>query len=61
MKNLSKVKTREQIANELGISRKTFYNWLKKEEITLGRGLITPKEQQIIYEKFGIDIVNVSS
>ncbi len=47
-------KTRGQLAQEYGISRKTFYNWLKESGICLSdRKLITPKEQEIIYEIFG--------
>lgn len=48
-----KVKTRQELADEYGISRKTFYNWIKKEGITLTSRLVTPKEQQEIYDKFG--------
>ncbi|NUO03551.1 MAG: helix-turn-helix domain-containing protein [Saprospiraceae bacterium] len=47
------VKTRQQIADEYGVSRKTLYNWLKREGIAIKNGLVTPKEQRIIYEKFG--------
>ncbi len=46
-------KTRQQMADEYHISRKTFYNRLKKEEIQLKKGLILPKEQKVIYEKLG--------
>lgn len=49
----NKAKTRQQIANEYGISRKTLYNWLKKEHIVLRKRLVTPKEQFLIYKKFG--------
>jgi len=49
----NKVKTREEVAKEYGISRRTFYNWLQREGIKLTNRLITPKEQQKIYEKFG--------
>lgn len=47
------VKTRQQIADEYGISRKTLYSWLKKEKIELPRSLVSPKEQNIIYDRFG--------
>ncbi len=46
-------KTRQQMADEYHISRKTFYNRLKKEEIQLKKGLILPKDQKAIYEKLG--------
>jgi len=47
------VKTRQEIAELYGISRKTFYNWLKREDICLENRLVSPKEQKIIYEKLG--------
>ena len=46
-------KTKKQIAEEYGICRKTLSRWLKKETIKTSNGLITPKEQEIIYGKFG--------
>lgn len=49
----SNYKTRKQIASEYGITRKTLYNWLKKEEIKLEHTLISPEEQEMIYEIFG--------
>ena len=52
MKN-NRVKTRQQIANEYGVSRKTLYSWLKKEKINLQRSLISPKDQDEIYNRFG--------
>ena len=51
---MKQAKTRAQIAAEYGISRKTFYNWLKKEGISFQkRRLINPKEVEIIYKTFG--------
>jgi DNA invertase Pin-like site-specific DNA recombinase len=47
------VKTREQIALEFGISRKTLYNWLKNEKIEIKSRLVTPKDLARIYERFG--------
>ncbi len=47
-------KTRAEIAFEYGISRRTLYNWLKKEKIDLeNRHLIKPKELEQIYTHFG--------
>ncbi len=46
-------KTRQQIADEYGIDRKTLYRWLKKACIQLSSGLVTPAEQELIYQKFG--------
>ena len=52
--SLNKVKTRSQIAEEYGISRRTLYNWCKREGIDLpARGALCPKTQTKIYEVFG--------
>lgn len=50
---MKKVKTRQEIAEEYGISRRTFQRWLKKQNIELPNGLVTPKEQELIYQNFG--------
>lgn len=47
------VKTRQQIADEYGIDRKTLYRWLKAAGIQLGGRLVTPAEQELIYQIFG--------
>lgn len=49
-------KSKQQIADEYGICTKTLNKWLKAERIKIKRGLITPKNQSIIYQKFGIPI-----
>lgn len=46
-------KSRQQIADEYGISTKTLSRWIQKERIIISNGLLTPKEQSVIYEKFG--------
>lgn len=46
-------KTRQQIANLYGVDRKTLYRWLKNAGIKLSNGLVTPKEQEMIFETFG--------
>jgi len=48
------LKTRQQIAEEYGVCTKTFNKLLKNKGIILDKGLITPKDQQIIYERIGI-------
>lgn len=48
-----RAKTRQEIALEYGISRRTLHRWLKQENITLSSRLVTPKEQEMIYERFG--------
>lgn len=48
------LKTRQQIAEEYGVCTKTFNKLLKNKGIILDKGLITPKDQQIIYVRIGI-------
>ena len=47
-------KTRKQIADEYGISRKTLYNWLKEQGIQLPRRMLTTREQEHIYLVLGL-------
>lgn len=54
MENQSvKAKTRQQIAEEYGINPRTFRRWLKKHNIILPNRLISPKDQETIYQTFG--------
>lgn len=46
-------KTRQQIADEFGINRKTLERMLKRADIILPSGNISPKNQQGIYDCFG--------
>ena len=47
-------KTRQQLADEYCIDRKTLYRWLKAMGIQLSsRRLVTPAEQELIYQKLG--------
>jgi len=46
-------KTRQQIAQEYGISTRTLSRWLLKTNITLPSRLLGPKEQLLIYNEFG--------
>ena len=50
---MSKVKTRKEIASDLGIHPKTLSRWLKKYNIKVSKGLLTPEEQKVIYNKIG--------
>jgi len=50
---MNTTKTRQQVAEEYGISRKTFYRWMKREKIALSNGLIYPKDMKVIYERLG--------
>jgi hypothetical protein len=57
MKELeAKAKTKQQIAEEYGICIRTLNKWLLKWDIKLDRGLISPKEQEVIYSKLGSEI-----
>lgn len=47
------IKTRKQIALEYGISERTLRRYLKKLEIEIPSGNLTPKSQKIIYENLG--------
>ncbi len=51
-------KTRSEIATEYGVSRRTFYNWLKRENISLDRSILTPKEILMVYKTFGRPPIN---
>jgi DNA invertase Pin-like site-specific DNA recombinase len=50
---MHRAKTRQQIADEFGIDRKTLYRWLKRNKISVETGLLTPFEQAQIYHSFG--------
>jgi len=50
---IQNAKTKQQIASEYGICTKTFDKWLKQGRIKIRRGLINPKDQDIIYKKLG--------
>jgi transposase len=52
-------KSRQEVANEYGISAKTMARWLKKEGLEISKGLLTPKEQAIIYAAFGLPLQKV--
>jgi len=47
------VKTKQQMADEYGVCRKTFNKFLQKKQIKLDRGLISPKDQKVIYDELG--------
>ena len=47
------VKSKQQMADEYGVCRKTFNKLLLKKKIRLDRGLISPKDQMLIYYKLG--------
>ena len=47
-----KLKTRKEIALELGISNRTLKRWTEKHEIEVPSGLISPKLQKLMKSKF---------
>lgn len=47
------MKTRQQIADEYGVSTKTLNNWLILHDIILPKCGVTPKYQKLIYEALG--------
>jgi len=51
------VKTKQQMADEYGICRKTFNKLLLRKNIRLERGLISPKDQLAIYNELGIPAI----
>ena len=46
-------KTRQEIAAEYGVHRRTLLRWLKRASIDLPKGLVCPRNQFIIYSVFG--------
>jgi len=51
---MSKAKTRQEIASEYGISRRTLLRWMKRKNIDISNGLVTPGDQRKIYSTFGL-------
>ncbi|WP_373553187.1 hypothetical protein [Haliscomenobacter sp.] len=51
---MSAGKTRDLLAQEYGVSRPTFYSWLKRAGIVLpARVLLSPSEVELVYIKLG--------
>jgi len=48
------VKTRQQLADEYGVCRKTLTKLLLRKRIKLDKGLISPKDQLVIYSRLGM-------
>lgn len=49
---MSKAKTRQDMANELGMCTKTFRRWIKKKGIELPSGLLSEYQQKRIRDVF---------
>ena len=54
---MKKAKSRQEIADEYGINRKTLQRWLDKAHIILPHRLLLPQEQEIIYNCFGLPFI----
>jgi hypothetical protein len=50
---ITRAKTRQEIAFEYGIDRKTFNKWLKVSGLFIPPGIINPKQIRKIYKTFG--------
>lgn len=48
-----KAKSRQEIAEEYGVSTRTLSRWIQNHDLLIPKGLICPKDQEVIYEKFG--------
>lgn len=48
-----RMKTKAEIADEIGIHLSTLQRRLKQAGLTVPRGLITPEQQKEIYDKLG--------
>lgn len=46
-------KTRQELAEELGISVRTLYRWIKKEQIEISSKRLSPAEWELVIKKFG--------
>jgi transcriptional regulator with XRE-family HTH domain len=50
---MTKVKSRKEMASELGISTKTLSRWIKKHQLDIPSGLLLEKHQKLILDIFG--------
>lgn len=46
-------KTKNEIAQDLGISLRTLQRWIKKSGLQVPRGLVCPKKQEEILDTLG--------
>ena len=54
--NIAVAKTRQELAEDLGVSYTTLYRWLKKNQIELSTGLVPPQKIVEIYQTLGFPI-----
>ncbi|PZX48676.1 helix-turn-helix domain-containing protein [Algoriphagus chordae] len=50
----NKAKTRQQFANEYGVSVKTLSRWIKRRNLCIENGLLTPATQNVLYDSLGL-------
>lgn len=48
-----KAKSRQEIAQEYGISTRTLSRWFQKNNLSIPKGLLSPKIQELIYQEYG--------
>jgi transcriptional regulator with XRE-family HTH domain len=48
------MKSRKQVADEIGVSPRTLNRWLKNLNFKLSSGLICPKNQKLIKDLLGV-------
>jgi transcriptional regulator with XRE-family HTH domain len=48
------MKSRKQMADEIGVSPRTLNRWLKNLNFKLSSGLICPKNQKLIKDLLGV-------
>lgn len=47
-------KTRKQVAAEYGIDPYTLKNWIKRSNLEITSGDLSPKSQRLLYAAFGV-------
>lgn len=52
-KNVLRPRNRNELAREYGISVRTLNRWFKRESLNIPKGIIIPRNLQIIFEKIG--------
>lgn len=50
---MNNFKFKHEIAEEFGLKMQTFRAWLKKYDLQIPRGLVSPSDQKKIYDKLG--------
>ena len=53
---MTQLKTRQQVADKIGISRNTLYRWLKTKNVELSSGLLCYTTQKYIKEEIFLKV-----